>query len=437
MGFRFARYFLSLLLAIFFRRVRRVGEGRVPSEGGLIYTANHVNSLLDPLLLLCCAPRTPRFLAKEPLFRHPFVAPFLRVLEALPVYRRQDEGADTAKNRETFAACVRALGEGEAVALFPEGRSHSEPHLQPLKTGAARIAGLAIASGVRAVVVPVGLNYSARSTFRSDAALLYGPPVNLAELSFGDGDEPEAVRELTGRIEEALESVTLNAERFEDLDLVDTLLPVARDLLPDGTTEEEIGLRRAFLQGYYEERGRRPAEVAALEAAVRSYRKVIRGAGIQDDDIAGWKGTPGALARALPGVALAAAAYPPALYGFLFHFVPYTLAGPAAQMVNREADTLGTYKLYAGLLLYPLSYALQTWALAQVAGWAWALAAAAAAIPAGIWSLRYYEFRHGALCRAWAALFLASNRRRSELLALRAAVLAALRPFVGDRGIGG
>lgn len=425
------RALLGSVARIFFRRIRTVGAGHVPAEGGVLFVANHVNSLLDPLLLLAAAPRPLRFLAKAPLFRHPLVAPFLKLLRALPVHRRQDAEGDTAKNREIFAACKAALGEGEAVALFPEGRSHSESHLQPIRTGAARIAGLALASGIRPALVPVGLHYSARSTFRSDAALLFGEPLDLSGLPFVDGDEPEAVRALTGRIEGALESVTLNAERFEDLDLVDALLPVARDLLPEGEREgEEIGLRRAFLRGYYEERTRRPAQVEALEKALRSYREAIRAAGLRDADLAGWEGSGRAFVRALPGVALAALAYPPALYGYLYHFVPYTLAGPAAGLVNREPDTLGTYKLYAGLILYPLFYALQSWAIAQVAGWGWAVAAAAAAVPAGLWTLRYYEFRYGALRRLWSAFALASPRRRVAILGLRGRVLEGLRPFL-------
>lgn len=427
------RALLGFVTRVFFRRVRSVGAAHVPSRGGVLFVANHVNSLLDPLLLLTAAPRPPRFLAKAPLFRHPLVAPFLKLLRALPVHRRQDGEGDAAKNRETFATCTRALGDGESVALFPEGKSHSEPHLQPIRTGAARIAGLALASGKRPAIVPVGLHYSARSTFRSDAALLFGEPLDLSGLPFVEGDEPELVRNLTGRIEVGLGSVTLNAERFEDLDLVDALLPVARDLLPpgaDGEGGEEITLRREFLRGYYAARARRPAEVAAVESAVRSYREALRSAGLGDADIAEWCGTGRALSRAAPGIVLAALAYPLALYGYLFHFVPYTLAGPAAQLVNREPDTLGTYKLYAGLLLYPLFYGLQTWAVAQVAGWGLAVASAAAAIPAGLWSLRYYEFRYGALRRLWAALALASPGRRGELLTMRHMVLERLRPFL-------
>jgi glycerol-3-phosphate O-acyltransferase / dihydroxyacetone phosphate acyltransferase len=431
-GNRLARLLLGILLDVFFRQVRRISANRVPDGPGILYVANHVNSLLDPLLMICRAPRAPRFLAKEPLFHHPLVAPFLRLLRALPVHRRQDEGSDPGKNRQTFAACVEALRQGESVALFPEGKSHSEPRLQPLKTGAARIVGLALASGVRMAVVPAGLHYSDRSTFRSDALLLFGRPVDLSGLPFEAGDEPEAVRELTARIEEGLEAVTVNAESFEDVELVDALIPVARELLPPSAEEaEEVDLRKAFLEGYYTERERHPYKVAEVREAVRAYREALRSASLRDEDLASGGGGIRTLAAALPGLTVAVLAYPPALYGFLFHFVPYTLVGPAVKILRPEPDVLGTYKLYGGMISYPIFYALQGWALAQVAGWGWAALALAAAVPCGLWALRYYEFRAQALRRGWASIALLSAARRARLLGLRAAVLGSLQPFLG------
>src|SRR5205085_5440816 len=85
-------------------------------------------------------PRPVSFLAKSPLFRTPVVSFFVRALDSIPVYRKQDEGADTSRNRETFERAARLLRRGGTIAICPEGASHSEPYLLPLKTGAARIA---------------------------------------------------------------------------------------------------------------------------------------------------------------------------------------------------------------------------------------------------------------------------------------------------------
>jgi 1-acyl-sn-glycerol-3-phosphate acyltransferase len=46
-------------------------------------------------------------------------------------------------NDRTFDAAIAALQSGGAVQIYPEGQSHSEPSLTPLRTGAARIALMA------------------------------------------------------------------------------------------------------------------------------------------------------------------------------------------------------------------------------------------------------------------------------------------------------
>src|SRR5262249_12349961 len=155
----------------------------------------------------------------EPLFRMPVVGSFVRALDSIPVYRRQDPGADVAKNAETFAAARELLVRGGAIAIFPEGVSHTDPKLRPARTGAARIALAAAArvpGGTAEVVriVPNGLYYTARARFRSGALLTFGRPfeVPVLELAAGEAPPRDAVRDLTARIEDALDALTLQAD---------------------------------------------------------------------------------------------------------------------------------------------------------------------------------------------------------------------------------
>ena len=132
---------LLFALRVFFRRVEVVGRERVPRRGACLFVLNHPNALVDPAFLLCFAPRRVSFLAKSPLFRMPVVGFFIRALDSIPVYRRQDEGEGAAsRNRETFEHSAALLRRGGTIAICPEGASHSEPYLLPLKSGAARIA---------------------------------------------------------------------------------------------------------------------------------------------------------------------------------------------------------------------------------------------------------------------------------------------------------
>jgi hypothetical protein len=69
----------------------------------------------------------------------------------------------------------RGWPRGSHLALFPEGISHPGPELAPLRTGAARIALSAVAEGTEVLhIVPVGLLYGHRQTFRSPVSALVG-----------------------------------------------------------------------------------------------------------------------------------------------------------------------------------------------------------------------------------------------------------------------
>ena len=100
---RFVTVLLRFALRVFFSRAEVVGRERVPREGAVLFVLNHPNALVDPCFLLCFAPRRVSFLAKSPLFRTPVIGRFVRALDSIPVYRKQDEGEGASeRNRETF-----------------------------------------------------------------------------------------------------------------------------------------------------------------------------------------------------------------------------------------------------------------------------------------------------------------------------------------------
>ncbi|MSR35932.1 MAG: hypothetical protein EXR95_04700 [Gemmatimonadetes bacterium] len=82
--------------AAIFQEIERTGPS-IPT-GPVLVAANHVNALLDPLVLFHTAGCPTRPLAKAPLFRHPLIGPFLKGLGGLPVYRRQEDPAQMALN---------------------------------------------------------------------------------------------------------------------------------------------------------------------------------------------------------------------------------------------------------------------------------------------------------------------------------------------------
>ena len=162
----------TMLMKLLFR-VERHGTEHVPRTGALLIVANH-SSFLDPPLVGAMAPRQMTFLAKAELFRVPVLGWLIRHLGAYPVKR---EGADMTAFRTT----QRALADGRAVLIFPEGTRGDEGELRPAKPGAAL---LAVQAGVP--VVPVYVSGSGRAWPRGrrlprpvKVVVTFGPPLKF------------------------------------------------------------------------------------------------------------------------------------------------------------------------------------------------------------------------------------------------------------------
>lgn len=120
------------ILFLLFTRYRVTGQDNVPPDGPLLIVANHLSSA-DQYLLYFTIKRKMMFMAKEELFRSPLIGILARGFGAFPVYR---EGID----RKTLSEAYRALDNGFALAMFPEGARSKTAQLRPAMPGSALIA---------------------------------------------------------------------------------------------------------------------------------------------------------------------------------------------------------------------------------------------------------------------------------------------------------
>lgn len=442
LGLRLLALFARTLLAVFFRRVEVVGAERIPQGRPMVLVGNHVNSLFDPALLLGFLPVAPRFLAKSTLWKHPVVRPFIELAAAIPVFRRQDEGVDPAKNAETFTRCHEVLRDGGAIAIFPEGRSHDEPALVPLKTGVSRIVLEAESKygGIGSCIVPVGLTFDDKTRFRSRALVHVGEPIEPApEIALYEGDPDGAVRSLTARVHQGLAAVTLNFPSWEEARLIRQAAEIYSRPVDHGPAERPLKvsfpLQQDFIEGYHRLQAKSPEKVAAAAAAMRGYHEDLKELRLEDAQVASLYPA-GLVFRFLAKSLLLLAIFLPlGLIGTLINFLPYHLAGLGAKSASPTPDTLATYKLFASLFLYPLTWLLLAYLAFQQAGpsagpWA-ALAAFAAGPITGLFAVRYHQRQDYFLRQVRAFLLLRSGQLSvAELKEKREKVLEAIRGLV-------
>ena len=175
-------------------------EGAWPANGPFVVVANH-QSVLD-ILMLSGLPREMKWMAKESLFKVPWVGWMFRMSGDIPVRRGDPESGGQA-----LARAKAYLQHGMNVMIFPEGTRSTKGTMLPFKSGAFR---LAIEAGVP--VLPVAVSGTAHGMpkggpwvrpCRATARIL--EPVPVAGLK--PEDAPKLRDVVRGRIAETLPSL--------------------------------------------------------------------------------------------------------------------------------------------------------------------------------------------------------------------------------------
>ena len=239
MLYKILREVARVALHWYYRDILVQGVERIPRRGPVLVVANHPNALVDALLIGTSIPRRVLLTAKATLFDQPVLAPLLEAVGVVPLRRTKDmstSGAAStpARNAEAFRRVTDALVHDQVVLVFPEGISHDEPMLAPLRTGAARMAMAADEAGVRGLrILPVGLVFEAKERPRSRVLVRVGEPLDLDTWRKENAYDAAS---LTQDIDVRLRIVTLNfasAARAErSVRLASALSAIAREPEP-------------------------------------------------------------------------------------------------------------------------------------------------------------------------------------------------------------
>jgi len=233
------------ILETWFREISTVDVDTLPEEGGIIYTAWHPGGLIDPMLMMAALPGGLTFAAKATLFKIPILSRIMKWINVQPVQRAQDSDAPAEERKKANSKLIDTLAElvanGERIAIFPEGMSHTESYAVELKTGASRILleahRRALDAGKPAPsIVPIGLHYSDQHKFRERVSLQINravetPPMPKQEgapqpsedelTQHGDQAHDRAwCREVTSMLQTEINRISHAQESWEDRELV-------------------------------------------------------------------------------------------------------------------------------------------------------------------------------------------------------------------------
>jgi glycerol-3-phosphate O-acyltransferase / dihydroxyacetone phosphate acyltransferase len=369
------------------------GQERAPRDGPLVIIANHPNALIDPLLVGTALPRRVLLTAKATLFETSVLAALLKAVGVVPLRRAKDEptgGGPAApspsmrdRNAEAFRLVTNALLGGQAILIFPEGISHDDPSIAPLKSGAARMALQAHDEGASGLhILPIGLIFEEKERPGSRVLVRVGEPLALDEWMSASSPDPTA---LTAELDERLRAVTLNFATSEQatrvVELARTLVAIASEPAPldaPRSLEAEAAIARRIDAATTALASASPDVVAAanaLTARLHTIEQALdrRGVALSEGRIS--PGVRSGIWFTVREGAWAILAAITAVLGGWTHWIPLTLArrlALASPRSDRSRDQPAMRTILFGLAFVLIWYAVFIALLVRWRGWAWA-----------------------------------------------------------------
>lgn len=389
-------------LWFFFKAVDvRHGE-RVPAAGPVLLAINHPNNLIDSLVVGAVLPRKVHYLATAALFRNPLLARFLVACGVIPVHRRRDPTEKVAPPEDptaTFAAVHGAFEQDRLVAIYPEGTTHAEARVQRIRPGAARMALAFEAARPGALaLVPVGLSFEARKSFRGRVLVSFGEPVPVsAYVRAYREDARPAVDALTDALQAAMEAQVVNVDRIDDTHLVAAVEELYRLDLVRLVSESRglatgavdlVRLSRSIVDAVAWFRTRDPERVERLWHRIQAYRALLTEYRVRDEAVRGWLERRPRRQRIKRGWE-AAVGLPVFVYGAAVNGLPYWVPRWLSRRMARKETDYATIRLLASIVAFPFFWGLETWLVARWTSLAWAVAFAVSLPVSGVLAYRY------------------------------------------------
>lgn len=433
----------GLALRWYYRDIQVEGLARIPRQRPLLLVVNHPNALVDALLVAWFVPRRVLITAKATIFKNPLAAVLLRWMGVVPLRRASDEShgpasASPARNKETFRAVYDALRSRGTVLIFPEGKSHDEPSLAPLKTGAARMALYARATGNVAdlAIVPIGLTFERKDAPRTRVLVQIGEPILMSSWRAPTGASPAEA--LTAEIDARLRAVTLNYPTNDDATRAIRLASLIAALFDDAPTigarslGVEIAIARridelsARLEGA-DDTLRRQADQLVRRLDAIEHVAANHGVLVEDIDIP--VNGRSAFRFVLRESWLLVLGGPIAVWGRVNHWFPFWAARVVAMRSIDSAADPAMRTLVAGTAFVALTYMAQTAVVATLWGPAIAIGYLVSLPVAADINFYLSDRLHRALHRARAFIRFRRDRElqerlRDELRSLREDVQA-------------
>lgn len=187
---------LKLLAKVYFNKIEV--KGTFPNKASF-YISNHRNGAVDGFVILSVFKQKLISIIGKNLTNNAFMKWFFG--GQIEIYRKPQNMEEMRHNRKELNRINTEIENGTSVLMFPEGTSHLNKGLLPIKKGVVHV----YSSLKNQEMIPIGLHYEKGWSFRSNVFIQIGEPVKLS------GEE---IEERMEEIKTTLESVYDDEYKF-------------------------------------------------------------------------------------------------------------------------------------------------------------------------------------------------------------------------------
>jgi 1-acyl-sn-glycerol-3-phosphate acyltransferase len=373
------------------------GLENIPQNKPIIFSPNHQNALSDPMAILLNTKFQPVWLARADIFKNKTAAAILKFLKIMPVYRMRDGKENLAKNDEIFMSSVRVLENHFALGLFPEAAHSGKRQMLAHKKAVPRIVFMAeqrAKNNLDIQIIPTGIFYSHYWKFNRNLIVNFGKPIRANDfLDEFERSESAANLSLRQRILDEMQPLVLEIKStrfYDDFELT-------REIYGKHYLKRQ-NQKYSVLNLFYSDQ-KLVKQLDALEVdspdlienivdSVKNYdskikKLKIRSWLLEKSDL-NWLKIGFNKLILLLGL-------PIFLFGFIFNAAPFFIIDTITRKKIRDKGFWSTFFLSLGIILFPIFYLLEFFAVSWLIPGVWLKLAFLLAMPfAGKIAFRWY-----------------------------------------------
>lgn len=364
---------------IFFRifyRFEYDGLKNIPKNKPIAWAPNHTNALVDPVVVAMTVPQKVRFYARGDVFKGRFVKWALNSMNMSPMFRLQEGYSEIRKNNKSFEECRNLLANNKTILIFPEAICIQQRRIQPLKKGLSRIVfqteeNFEFKKDV--CVIPIGLNYSDPSQFRSKLFMEIGKPISIKKYEEQyKQDKAKAINSFTRSLEQEMSKLTIVIKNPDNDELVAGIEQIFVHQWLKEHRKDENSIKNQYHAGksiadminYLDEND--PKLIESLKTKVLAYTKKLKKYNLRDHLLRPEKINKMNIGTFVLDFLILWIGMPVYAIGLALNFPPYYYAKKLAIKKTKDIEFLASIYANLAMFFWIIYYALQLLAVALI-----------------------------------------------------------------------